>query len=211
MRTIRKGENPEFWSRFLKKNPGITYTDLMKTVEGHQVKDSLRKYLMAEQKGLCCYCCRSLTMDRTHIEHLKPRSFYPEKSMDYHNMTLSCNSRRTCDIQKQNWYDETLFVSPVAADCEIHFGFYEDGRIYGNDEAAEETILRLNLNDNALVQARKQQYENCLLMAEEMGEEFVLAEYLEENIDGNLPAFADMIAYFYAKGHFNSGLFETDS
>lgn len=210
MRSIRKGENPEFWSRFLKRNPGTAYSDLMNTEEGHQVKDTLREHLMAEQKGLCCYCCRSLKLDRTRIEHLKPRSSYPEKSMDYYNMTLSCTSRRTCDIQKQNWYDETLFVSPVAADCETRFSFYEDGRIYGNDEAAAETILRLNLNDNALVQARKQQYENCLLMAEEMGEEFVLAEYLEENIDGNLPAFADMTAYFYRKGYFKTDLFETD-
>ena len=53
------------------------------------VVDALRE----AQRALCVYCGRRLHPDRPgrfHIEHYRPRSSYPELSLDLTNLFLSC-------------------------------------------------------------------------------------------------------------------------
>ncbi|ALG67811.1 retron system putative HNH endonuclease [Beggiatoa leptomitoformis] len=53
-------------------------------------KESLKKQLYQEQKGLCCYCGTQLKLDELIIEHLNPKSLFPAMTFDYSNLYASC-------------------------------------------------------------------------------------------------------------------------
>ncbi len=112
------------------------------------------------------------------IEHLKPRKWFSELSLDYLNFLVSCHggavvegeneSRRSgrgnrhCGQRKGNWFDENLLISPLDPGCEEYFSFYPDGRVKPSDNrnpAAEETITRLGLNCARLKNFRKEAIE----------------------------------------------------
>ena len=201
MKKIIKDAEPEFWSDYLRRHPKTTYDDLDKTEEGKQLRSQVREHMLAHQKMICCYCCKSIDSSHSHNEHIKPRSSFPRNSMDYDNLLVSCTSG-TCGMAKENHYNPAMFISPLMENCEEHFQFLPDGRIVGKSAQGEDTINCLNLNAYSLVQSRKQQYKDCCDMARYMGKEYVFTEYIQEK-DGCLPRFVDMIIYFYNRGDFD--------
>ena len=91
MRFIKKGELPTFFEEWKDKyridhSVEPTYRDLI-----GPTKQSLKQYLINEQKGLCCYCCKKLIRKYSHIEHIKPQSIFKDEDLDYNNMVVSCN------------------------------------------------------------------------------------------------------------------------
>lgn len=52
-------------------------------------KESLKKQLYHEQKGLCCYCGQKLPDDFV-VEHLNPKGLFPALTFDYNNLYGSC-------------------------------------------------------------------------------------------------------------------------
>lgn len=202
MKRIFKDSPPEFWAEYMRRYPKAHYDDLDKSEDGRQIRKQLREHLLIHQKKICCYCCRAIKLDNSHNEHIKPRALFPKSSMDYNNLLVSCTSK-TCGAAKGNSYDSEMFISPLQENCEKHFRFFPNGRIEGITPMGESTIKCLNLNDYALVQARKAQYKECYNMAKYLGKEYVLEEYMQEN-NGCLPRFVDMITYFYVQGEFNS-------
>lgn len=105
-------------------------------------------------------------------------------------------------MRKGDTEDSENFISPLQEDCEEHFRFFPDGRIEGVTNEGKVTIQSLNLNDYALIDARKNQYKACCKMAEYCGKEYILSEYIREH-DGKLHRFVDMITYFYRRGDFD--------
>ncbi len=205
MKRIIKDQEPEFWTKYKRKNPKIEYAGLATARDGNQIRARMRNHLASQQKSICCYCCRALDREKNnaiHIEHVKPRDQFPALSMEYSNLLASCSSDASCDKAKGKQYDSALFVSPLDEDCESLFEYLTDGSIKGRNERAEWTIKTLNLNEPNLRQARKTLYEDCCLMAEAFGREYVRTEYMEEK-EGRLPRFVDMVEYFYHKRHFD--------
>ncbi len=128
------------------------------------VKRELKRLLMKDQQGLCCYCESRLRDNDSHIEHFRPQASYPELSLDFQNLLCSCQSNLRkgapchCGNAKGNWFDETLLISPLSPDCASRFRFTGDGHIHpadAHDQAARETIAHLNLDIPKLV-ARRQ-------------------------------------------------------
>jgi len=164
MRYIEKSSEPENLRGFRISddpnwNPG--WKDLDSRTD---IKRSIHETLVAEQGFICCYCERRITRDESHIEHIKPRSRYPDDSLDYGNLLASCmremekRKPRHCGMRKDNWYDESLFISPTDSACEGRFGFTGMGQIYSLDDgdaAANETIDRLGLDIRKLRAKRK--------------------------------------------------------
>jgi len=125
-------------------------------------KENLHRSLMDEQGSVCCYCERSISSSPSHIEHIKPQSVYPDDRFNYSNLLSSCNGdgEKHCGHKKGNWFDPSLFVSPLDPDCVSYFKFTSAGEIKPTDDphsrpAAQETIDHLNLNDPSLVDKRK--------------------------------------------------------
>lgn len=133
------------------------------------VKTGLKEALTHEQGGLCCYCEQRLTPDDSHIEHFRPQSREDVDPLDYENLMCSCQNRlkkgepRHYGNKKENWFSETLLISPLNPHCEQYFSFTADGQIRAtNSKAAEETISRLGLNISKLKDMRKKIIEPFL-------------------------------------------------
>lgn len=118
-------------------------------------KEALKDALMEEQGCLCCYCERRLTIEDSHVEHLRPQSDLTVDPLDFANMLCSCQNLlnkgdpRHCGNLKGDWFDTLLLVSPLDSDCENRFSFTGNGAIkplLPTDTAATETIKRLGLN-----------------------------------------------------------------
>lgn len=206
MRRIIKDYVPDFWNAYLRRHPKCQYDDLETTEEGKQLRNQIREHMLVHQKRICCYCCKSIDGSNSHNEHIKPKASFPQDSMGYDNMLVSCTSN-TCGMAKGNHYDPQTFISPLQEDCEEHFRFLPDGRIEGKTDKGVATIDCLNLNTYDLRQARKQQYNDCCDMARYMGKEYVFKEYMQEQ-EGTLPRFVDMITYFYNRGDFDADLYK---
>ena len=126
MRFISKLPSPDFFEE------EISVLDANETWSAFQnpCKTQLKKYILSEeQAGLCVYCERELDVDSSRLEHLKPRSLFPNLLFSYDNLTVSCRGREhsfnqldnsfdgynvdSCDHFKDSNYDEQLFIDPT--------------------------------------------------------------------------------------------------
>lgn len=207
MKRIVKDGAPDFLDTYVKKHPKSVYCDLDTIEDGRMLRNQLREHLVKHQKMICCYCCSSIEADASsaHNEHIKPQSVYPKESLRYDNLLASCNGNNICGKAKGNRYEEGRFVFPTEEGCEDHFYYLENGRIEGATDEGRNTIKLLNLNQSNLVAKRKSQFRQCLTLAQCMGKEYVLQEYIQEN-NGKLREYVDMTTYFYNRGVFDSDI-----
>ena len=153
MKHIAKNEEPPELREFnTKANPN--WQPSFDGMSGN-LKRALHDTLLNEQGWICCYCNRRVGRDSSHIEHVRPRSRYPEEEASYGNLLASCQREEQrgeplhCGASKADWYDDGLFVSPLQPDCETRFRYTGDGGIYPvqqSDRAALETLQRLRLD-----------------------------------------------------------------
>jgi len=63
------------------------------TVTGSAVKSAFRRRLLELQGGRCCYCRRWLlsTAYAKPIEHVLPRTHYPQFSIEFWNLAVACS------------------------------------------------------------------------------------------------------------------------
>lgn len=203
MRKIDRQKEPHFWIKYKKAHPKEQYRELKKTEEGSELRRELRKYLLQSQYGLCAYCCRKIEVDNSLNEHIKPQAVYPNETMNYENLIVSCRTEglnATCGAKKENNYNETLFVSPLEKDCEKEFVFYPNGQVDGVGERGKYTHKILNLNAYELQRARIAQYKTC---ASYKNAEMIYKYFLSPDDKGQLESYSDMIRFFYERGDFD--------
>lgn len=125
----------------------------------------LNQAFLQEQGYICCYCCQRIKTDTSHNEHLLPQSRYSELSLTYSNIMASCGSQlkwpKHCGNKKGN---REIKVSPLQPNCEQFFTYTEEGEIrpannLEQNDAAQETIDILGLNDYDLREGRRQAIE----------------------------------------------------
>lgn len=171
MKRILKGAEPSSftaWKASANEDWQPSWEDNFQNPE----KRNVRVALAVEQGWICCYCCCAIGelddpsgAEPFHIEHLRPRSDFEEKALDYENLLASCGHPRRprpsqtirCGDAKEDWYDADLFVSPLDESCESRFSFTANGEIgprRSDDEAARETIRRLRLDESSLREQR---------------------------------------------------------
>lgn len=148
MRTIVKGPEPADL-RAHRETPHGDY-------DNYPGKDGLREALVAEQRGLCCYCMGRIRAARggMKIEHWRSQARYPEEQLDYANLLGACSGgeggrRRDqhCDTRKA---DRDLLWNPAdpghRVEARVRYGV--DGSVRADDEefdAQLESVLNLNL------------------------------------------------------------------
>lgn len=203
MRKIDRKEEPDFWIKYKRSHPREQYSDLDKSEIGCKLRHKMRRYLLQSQYGLCAYCCRKIGMDDSLNEHIKPQSDYPNESMDYDNLIVSCKMEGrnvTCGNKKGNEYDEELFVSPLETHCGEKFIFYPNGHIEGVGKRGKYTCHILNLDSYELQRARMAQYKICTSYQDS---EMVYTYFLTPSEKGQMEPYSDMIQYFYERGDFD--------
>lgn len=131
-------------------------------------RKALRKALVLEQGGVCCYCNRAIagplnTIEEGefHIEHFRPQHAFTHLELDYQNLHASCfkndavKGRRHCGPAKDNWFDPALTLSPLNNNSGvIRYGL--NGSVFSNSSpAAAETIKQLALDHAMLIAERE--------------------------------------------------------
>ena len=122
-------------------------------------KAKLREVLYGEQKSLCVYCERALSESdpSAHVEHWRPRSSAAEYALHWRNLYLSCSTRDTCGVRKD---DRPLKADdadpdlpwPTELDYEELVGFSSGGEMYVRDDVhmdgATRRALELAIDDD---------------------------------------------------------------
>lgn len=171
MRYIKKTFSPfcldNIYQDSLNQIEKINWENLNKTC-----KKNLVTHLASEQYQLCAYTEIALQKFGYHIEHIKPKSVYPEETFNYDNLVLSCFSSENLKKgeflacfggqYKKDEYDENKFISPLNKACEHYFSYIANGRVEPHPNLSpkdKEKVLYtcdiLNLNAPYLIERRK--------------------------------------------------------
>lgn len=209
MRYIKKSEEPESFAAW----KGLANEEWTPSWEGlsNPQKTDVHNALLQEQGLICCYCGMRITKESSHIEHLKPRTTYPELALEYYNLLASCQGESEelppepvhCGHKKGKWYDQHLMVSPLEANCINFFKYNGDGEILPTEDsdkqdAAETTISKLGINIPKLTAMRREAIDGVLLAIDGLTDEEIqqLAQgYAQPDADGRYTPFCDAIGY----------------
>lgn len=176
MRYIQKGSPPysllHWKTQRNPQNEGLidNYEELRRD---QNVLNELKTSLLREQGYLCAYTGRKISDSDFHIEHIIAQSHCANgEDTDYHNLLVCFPKPNTsCEygaIEKKDWpspSQRNLFISPIMSICKDSFDFQTDGEIIPigqYQDAAKETISRLNLNHPKLKDFRKEQIDSFL-------------------------------------------------
>lgn len=201
MRTIRKGPAPASLIQH-RKQPYADY-------DNYDDKAALRQALVAEQRGLCCYCQSRIwaTPDGMKIEHWQCQADHPERQLDYSNLLGVCKGNegqpidwQHCDTRKGN-RDLCFSVCDPAHPIERKIRFLGDGEITSDDEAVKMAINEvLNLNWSRLKENRKSALIGFL-----QGLGNAKLDYAKElpkwdgSLNSELPPFSQIVAHYLLK------------
>ena len=127
-------------------------------------KAGLRRALVREQRGLCCYCMGRIRGDGTgmKIEHWRCQRRHRNQELDYRNLLAACSGGggrpgrlQHCDTKKG---DRRLRWNPAdpAHRVETRLRYELDGAIRSDDAEFDDQLDRvLNLNLSVLKNNRK--------------------------------------------------------
>ena len=161
MRTIVKGREPASLTQHRLTQPSGGYKP---NYDNYSDKDALRKSLVREQRGLCCYCMKEISSDREEmkIEHWQCQSLYETKQLIYRNLLAACLGgegqpphHQHCDTKKDN---KDLKWNPAdpAHLIETRLRYERDGSIRSDDPTFDIQLCQvLNLNLAELKNRRK--------------------------------------------------------
>lgn len=200
---IRRGSALQTWKHFKNKN----------------IKLSLHQHLWQEQKGLCVYCQQVIpqkvqidsegNIHPSHIEHIKPKSEFPELTFEHSNLSISCEgfdiqnppnpiAKDFCGHAKANEYNDLLFLLPVEmTDIESYFAYNIQGKIESSgkdDSKANYMIQLLHLNHTTLAYMRSEMYS--LILEQVITQNLDIEDYLATN-QIQFPAFHSMLQQLF--------------
>lgn len=207
MRAILKGKEPASLARH-RSTPHADY-------ENYQDKDLLRQCLVAEQRGLCCYCLSRISPDRNKmkVEHWHCQASYSDEQLDYSNLLGACTghegkprTEQHCDTFKG---DSTFSCNPASTEYKIEdsIRYRHDGTIYSDDTHLNDELTRvLNLNCALLRRNRKETLGGLLDGLPKRGVpptatcKKLLRDWNGESDRGSLREFCQIVVYWLRKG-----------
>lgn len=201
MRTIQKGPEPASLTRH-RQLPHADY-------DNYADKAALRQALVAEQRGLCCYCQSRIraTPEGMKIEHWQCQADHPERQLDFGNLHGVCKGnegqpvdRQHCDTRKGN-NGLCFSVCDPAHPIERNIRFLGNGEITSDDEAIRTAINDvLNLNWSRLAENRKAALTGFLqgLGSAKLDHEKELPKW-DGSQDSELPPFSQIVAHYLLK------------
>lgn len=139
--------------------------------------------LKAETRAKCAYCEAFLAdVSYPHVEHLRPKSLYPELAHTWDNMTSACGP---CNTAKGDFHDATLgLLNPYVDDPIVHlesWGHFMDWVL--GSARGEITITKLHLNRLDLANSRMMRLQAVRNMLERWHDaDGILKEVLADGI-----------------------------
>jgi uncharacterized protein (TIGR02646 family) len=201
MRTIQKNGEPASLTAH-RQQPYADY-------DNYTDKDVLRQSLVAEQRGLCCYCQSRIRPDATSmkIEHWQCQTNYTDRQLDYRNLLGACpgghgrpEREQHCDTRKGN---AMLCFCPAdpAHPIERRIKFLGNGEIASDDDTINTELNKiLNLNLGQLVNNRKAVLD---AFKQRLGRGSLNAAHELQKWDGSqpgdLPEYAQVMVFWLGK------------
>jgi uncharacterized protein (TIGR02646 family) len=202
MRTIQKGPEPASLTQH-RQQPHADY-------DNYADKAALRQALVAEQRGLCCYCQSRIraTPEGMKIEHWQCQAHHPARQIDFSNLHGAClgghgrpEREQHCDTRKGN-NGLCFSVCDPAHPIERQIRFLGDGKISANDAGIDEALNAvLNLNLPRLVNNRKAvlaAFQQRLQDGRRLDPARELPRW-DGSEPGDLPEFAQVVVYWLRK------------
>ena len=132
------------------------------------IRPQLREYILLEEQNLLCAYCEKVIDDNpknSNIDHfrLKAGHLFPEKTLDYSNLLVSCNTKGRCSdykdkhIKSKNDYDN--IVNPISENPDDFFDYLITGEIVAKNQKAEFSIDIFQLGkekDNPMCRQRRE-------------------------------------------------------
>lgn len=202
MRTILKGAPPNSLTQH-RQQPNADY-------DNYQDKVCLRQALVAEQRGVCCYCQSRIraTPEDMKIEHRQCQANFPALQLDYRNLLGACiggegkpEKHQHCDTSKGN-KSLCFSVCDPAHPVEREIRFLGNGQIEGADPDVNRALNDvLNLNETRLVANRRavlEAFKQRLQNGVKLDPQRELPKWNGSQA-GELPEFAQVIVYWLNK------------
>jgi len=146
------------------KRPKVSSAWSDKRIEDR--RPQLRGHILLEEQNLLCAYCEKEIDDNpncSNIDHFKTRNLFPEETLNYTNLLVSCNSHDRCSSFKDknitNKDDYKNIINPVVENPDEYFDYLITGEIVGKNSKAEFTIYTFQLQTDALIESRLQVYE----------------------------------------------------
>ena len=67
------------------------------------IRGQLRKDILVEEQNLlCAYCEKEIddSSKKSNIDHFKTRNLFPEETLNYNNLLVSCNTHNRCSSSR---------------------------------------------------------------------------------------------------------------
>lgn len=166
MNSVKRGEIPKILKEY-----GCSWTDELqaqlrlygiisnvpKKYINHYKHPDIKDALIDMYGHFCCYCQSPIGKQTyEHIEHLKPKSLFPDECFEWSNLHLSC---QICNVsyKKDKWDVDAPILSPTLDIIEdyltVNLNTAEIIAIDGNKRALT-TINHTGLNREGLIEAR---------------------------------------------------------
>lgn len=112
MKLIVKGSVPDFFVKFIAQQKPKTWNEL------NSIRKELRQHILEEQGNCCAYTEVRLNGEEScHIDHYCTRNLFPERTFDYNNLLVSCNSEEYAakykDKQIKGKLDYDELINPI--------------------------------------------------------------------------------------------------
>jgi uncharacterized protein (TIGR02646 family) len=180
---IDKNE-PDFFKKAKSKVKKPKISNAWSSSEIENIRPKLRGYILLEEQNLLCAYCEKEIDDNprnSNIDHfrLKAGHLFPEKTLDYNNLLVSCNTEGRCSkykdkhIKSKKDYDN--IINPVIENPNDFFDYLITGEIVAKNQKAKFTINIFQLDNQALIRQRKDiadTLEHIDLSLEEIYNEF---------------------------------------
>lgn len=122
--------------------------------------------LAEDAHSKCMYCESKIAhVSFPHVEHIAPKTAYPERTFEWENLGLACQA---CNTAKGGQYDtQTPPVDPYSDDPSDHFyAFGEEMRARPGSERGLITLQLVGLNRADLLEARSRRLSTIQKMIE---------------------------------------------
>ena len=171
---ITKNE-PDFFTKAKSKVKIPKVSSAWNDKEIENIRPQLREYiLLQEQNLLCAYCEKEIDDNpkNSNIDHfrLKAGHLFPEKTLDYNNLLVSCNTSGRCSNYKDKHIkskdDYEKIVNSITENPDDFFDYLITGRIIAidNNPKAEFTIdiFQLGRNRNEPLSRQRKEIADAL-------------------------------------------------
>lgn len=207
MRNIAKQPEPRSLTAWRATNPD--------DYDGYAHKEELRASLVAEQRGLCCYCESKISpqIGSMKIEHWASQSNYPAQSLAYSNLLAACmggegnpRNEQHCDTFKGQM-DLCRNPADPSHNVEAMLHYLNDGSVTSPyDPFGTQLNSVLNLNNAYLKNRRKSVLDAFKKFLAERGGTLTrpqwqtfLDDWSGANHDGELKPYCSVIVYWIRK------------